>query len=334
MSSIRRALSRPAFFFCLISLSVGLNPFAVAWQSPGEAAQTAMRRPDADIVLLTITVTDSRGTPVGGLDKSAFTVSENKVPQEISFFNAEDEPVSVGIVFDLSGSLAGSTKLKAARNAVLRFIELSHSANDYFVIAFAARPLVLIDWTRNSRAFAAQLSRFYFTSKSESKASLNTALYDSCYLAVEKMNDGAHSRKAILLITDGQDNESRYTFKEVRERLKETGVMLYSMGIVGGDDPGSSLAMDGQAILDELSAVSGGKAFFPNNKKEIDVLFEWIALELRHQYLIGFRPAKGGADGKWHKIKVKVTPPPMAEGKRPSLYVRTREGYYAPRSLP
>jgi len=127
------------------------------------------------------------------------------------------------------------------------------------------------------------------------------------------------------LISDGQDNNSRYNFSEVRRLLKESDVVLYSIGILGGSDPGSSLGMEGQAILEELSAVSGGKAFFPNTSAEMDELFERIALELRHQYSIGYRPKNFANDGKWHKLKVKVTPPRGL----PRLFVRSREGYYA-----
>ncbi|MBD0325962.1 MAG: VWA domain-containing protein, partial [Pyrinomonadaceae bacterium] len=129
----------------------------------------------------------------------------------------------------------------------------------------------------------------------------------------------------LLVISDGQDNDSRYTFSEVRRLLKESDVVLYSIGILGGNDPGSSLGLQGQGILDELSAVSGGKAFFPNSAPEMDEIFEKIALELRHQYSIGYRPNNFTNDGKWHKIKVRVTPPRGL----PRLFVRAREGYYA-----
>jgi Ca-activated chloride channel family protein len=333
MKRLPRAFVRAAFFLCLISLSVAFNIHIVGQQSPNTAERGASPRPDSDSVVLAVNVNDKKGNPVGGLDKSAFTISENKVPQEITFFDGGDKPVSIGIIFDLSASMAGSKQLRAARSAALRFIQGSHSDNDYFVIAFASRPLVLIDWMRNSKTVAETLSRYYFTNKSESNVALNTALFDSCYLGIEKMRSAAYPRQAILLITDGQDSHSRYTFTEVRERLKEVGVMLYSIGILGGGDPGSSLGMEGQAVLDELSSVSGGEAFFPTNEKQVGEVFDQITQELRHQYLVGFKPSKDKEDGKWHKIKIKVTPPPTATGKIPGVEVRSREGYYARRSL-
>ncbi len=271
---------------------------------------------NADLITLTVTVTDTYGRYVSGLDKKAFKVFEDKVEQEIEFFSDDDAPVSVGVIFDVSGSMSGD-KIRKAREALSRFIETSHGSDEYFLIAFNSRAQLLMDKTRDGDAV---LNKLTFV---ETRA--NTALYDACYLGVEKVTRGAHPKRAILLISDGQDNNSRYTFSEVRRLLKESDVVLYSIGILGGNDPGSSLGMEGQSILEELSAVSGGKAFFPNTSAEMDELFERIALELRHQYSIGYRPKNFTMDGKWHKLKVKITPPRGL----PRLFVRSREGYYA-----
>jgi Ca-activated chloride channel family protein len=153
----------------------------------------------------------------------------------------------------------------------------------------------------------------------------NTALYDACYLGVERVQRGTHPKRALLLISDGQDNNSRYTYNELRRVLKESDVVLYAVGILSGSDLGSSLGMEGQGILDELAGVSGGKAFYPRSGAEMDDIFEQIALELRHQYSIGYRPTNFVSDGKWHKIKVRVNPPRGL----PKLFPRTKEGYYA-----
>ena len=174
-----------------------------------------------------------------------------------------------------------------------------------------------MDRTRDGNAVLGKLT--FVQTKS------NTALYDACYLGVERVQRGAHGKRALLLISDGQDNNSRYTFNELRRVLKESDVVLYSVGILGGSDIGSSLGMEGQSILDELSGVSGGKAFYPRSPAEMDDIFEQIALELRHQYSIGYRPKNFVNDGKWRRIKVKVNPPRGL----PRLFVRSREGYYA-----
>jgi Ca-activated chloride channel family protein len=153
----------------------------------------------------------------------------------------------------------------------------------------------------------------------------NTALYDACYLGVERVQRGTHQKRALLLISDGQDNNSRYTFNELRRVLKESDVVLYAIGILGGSDVGSSLGMEGQGTLDELAGVSGGKAFYPRSGAEMDDIFEQIALELRHQYSIGYKPRDFVTNGKWHKIKVSVKGPRGL----PKLYVRTKDGYFA-----
>jgi Ca-activated chloride channel family protein len=271
---------------------------------------------NTDLITLTVTVTDTYGRYVSGLDKKAFKVLEDKEEQEIEYFSDDDAPVSVGVIFDVSGSMSGD-KIRKAREALSRFIQTSHDSDEYFLIAFNSRAQLLLDKTRDGDAVLNKLT--FVQTRS------NTALYDACYLGVEKVTRGTHPKRALLLISDGQDNDSRYTFSEVRRLLKESDVVLYSIGILGGNDPGSSLGMEGQSVLDELSAVSGGKAFFPNTSAEMDELFERIALELRHQYSIGYRPKNFKNDGKWHKLKVKVTPPRGL----PRLFVRSREGYYA-----
>jgi len=271
---------------------------------------------NTDLITLTVTVTDTYGRYVSGLSQKAFSVFDDKQPQEITFFSDDDAPVSVGVIFDVSGSMSGD-KIKRARDALAKFIQTSHNSDEYFLIAFNSRAQLLLDKTRNGDSVLDKLS--FVQTRNQ------TALYDACYLGVEKVQRGAHPKRALLLISDGQDNNSRYTFNEVRRLLKESDVVLYSIGILSGSDSGSALGMEGQGILDELSGVSGGKAFFPRSAPEMDDIFEQIALELRHQYSIGYKPSNFSNDGKWHKIKVKVTPPRGL----PRLFVRSKEGYYA-----
>src|ERR1041385_2961953 len=269
-----------------------------------------------DLINLTVTVTDTYGRYVSGLSKSAFAIFDNKKQQEITYFSDADSPVSVGVIFDVSGSMSGD-KVKRARDALSKFIQTSHDSDEYFLIAFNSRAQLLLDRTRDGDSVLNKLT--FIDTKSQ------TALYDACYLGVEKVQRGTHPKRALLLISDGQDNDSRYTFNELRKLLKESDVTLYAIGILSGSDAGSSLGMEGQGILDELSGVSGGKAFFPRSAAEMDDIFEQIALELRHQYSIGYKPDSFTNDGKWHRVKVKVTPPRGL----PRLFVRSKEGYYA-----
>lgn len=271
---------------------------------------------NTDLVTLTVTVTDNYGRYVSGLNKNAFTVFEDKQPQEITFFSDDDAPVSVGIVFDRTGSMGGD-KIRRAREALAHFIQTSHDADEYFLIAFNTSVQLLADRTRDGTAVLNQLTFV--------NAHGNTALYDAVYVGLERVTHGTHSKKAILVISDGQDNSSRYTFSELKRALKETDVVIYAIGILSGSDAGSDLGMGGQAILEEMAGVSGGKAFFPRSSAEMDDIFEQIALELRHQYSIGYKPANFVTDGKWHRVKVKVSPPRGL----PRLFVRSKDGYYA-----
>jgi len=276
---------------------------------------------NTDLVTLTLTVTDQFGRYVSGLGKNAFTVIDNNEEQELTFFSDIDAPVSVGVLFDVSGSMSGE-KIAKARKALERFINTSHPSDEYFLIAFNTRAQLLLDRTRNGEAILEKLTLV------QPKA--NTALYDAVYLGVERVTRGSHQKKALLVISDGQDNSSRYNFGEVKRLLKESDVVVYSVGILGGGDSGSSLGMQGQSFLDELSGISGGKSFYPNTNVEMDEIFERIALELRHQYSVGYTPRDFEPNGKWRKVKVKVKPPRGL----PRLMVRSRDGYYATPSTP
>jgi Ca-activated chloride channel family protein len=307
-------------FFLLILLSGGgFSAFAQETQAtppPVEDIDTKPITVNTDLVTLTLTVTDPYNRYVSGLGKQAFTIMDNNEEQNITFFSDVDAPISIGILFDISGSMSNE-KITRARKALERFINTSHPMDEYFLIAFNKRAQLLMDRTRDGEAVLNKLTMV--------KPKDDTALYDACYLGVERVTRGAHQKKAILVISDGQDNNSRYNFGEVRRLLKESDVTVYAVGIMDGRDAGSSLGMQGQAFLDELASVTGGKSFYPSTNVEMDEIFERIALELRHQYSIGYTPKDFSPDGKWRKVKVKIKPPRGL----PRLTVRGREGYYA-----
>ena len=267
---------------------------------------------NTDLVTLTVSVTDRKGQYVSGLDKSAFAVFDDQAPQVISFFSDEDVPVSVSVVFDVSGSMRGS-KILQAREALSHFIQTSHERDEYFLLSFDSRVYNLLEKTRDADAV---LAKFTYVQPHG-----NTALYDAVYLGIDKLAQGAYRKRVILLISDGEDNSSRYTFKELRRALQESGVVVYSIGIGVSYLPHAT----GEETLKRLASITGGNAFFPTSAAKMNEVFERIALELRHQYSIGYRPRTFVPDGKWHRLKVKVTPPPGL----PRLVVRSREGYYA-----
>ncbi len=269
-----------------------------------------------DLVTLTLTVTDLYGRYVSGLKKEAFTIFDEKEEQDITFFSDADAPVSIGILFDVSDSMSGD-KIGKARNALERFINTSHPNDEYFLIAFNSRAQLLLDRTRDGEAVLRQLTLV--------QPKNNTALYDALYLGAERVTRGTRQKKAILIISDGQDNSSRYNFGEVKRLIKETDVVVYAVGILDGRDSSSLTGMQGQAYLDEITSITGGKAFYPQTDVELDEIFERIALELRHQYTIGYTPKGFEPNGEYRKVKVKVKPPRGL----PRLTVRSREGYYA-----
>ena len=272
---------------------------------------------NTDLISFNVTVMDQYGRFVTGLSQSAFTIFDDKRAQEITFFSDEDAPVSLGIVFDLTGSMGGD-KVRRAKEALEHFFQTSREGDEYFLITLQnGHASLALDGTLDSQAV---LNKLTFIQPRGA-----TAFYDACYLGVDKVTRGTHPKRALLVISDGQDNNSRYTFNELRRVLKESDVVLYAIGILGGGDASSPLGMEGQGILDELAAVSGGKAFYPRSAPEMDDIFEQIALELRHQYSIGYRPPNFVSNGKWHHIKVKVAPPRGL----PRLFVRSKEGYFA-----
>ena len=268
-----------------------------------------------ELVSLPVTVTDSYNRLVTGLDSHHFEVYEDKVKQDISFFSDDDAPVSLGIIFDVSGSMKG--KLDRARDALKAFIQTSHTDDDFFLVGFNQRANLVAEFT-DGDTLSNKLTLV------DPKG--QTALYDAAYLGIEKVKQGRHNRHAMLLISDGQDNSSRYTYGELRKLLKEAGVQIYCIGIVEmGGGAGGTLDMQGQAVLEEIAQVTGGKAFFPRSAAELEDATTRIALELRHQYSIGYNPTNVKRDGQWHKIKVSVKGPKGLS----NLKVQHKEGYYA-----
>lgn len=334
--TVQPGLKVPArlFFFAVLAFVFLCYPVRIIAQekpdpliqpSPTASPQQPSQRPgitgnepvliNTDLISFNVTVTDAYGRFVSGLSKKAFAVYDDKEVEDITFFSDDDAPLSIGVVFDLTGSMSGE-KVKRAKDALSHFFETSLDKDEYFLITLqSGRAFLTMDRTRDSKAILEKLT--FVQTKG------NTAFYDGVYLAAEKVQRGTYPKRAVLVISDGQDNNSRYTFNDLRKMLKESDVAIYSIGIE--ESGNGSLALEGSGILDEISGVSGGKAFFPTSNAEMDDIFEQIALELRHQYSIGYKPKEFKPDGRWHHIKVKVIPPRGL----PRLFVRSKEGYYA-----
>ena len=299
--------SRIAVSGTLAMLAILLSTLPTAAQQQGPSIRLSR-----DLVTLNVTVTDPLGRYVSGLSATRFEVFDDKVKQEIAFFGYTDAPVTIGVVFDISGSM--KQRIVRSVTALKRFIEASHREDEYFLLGFNNRVSLLRDYTTGGGDLAASLTL--------ASADGRTALYDAVLVGIEKARAGRHDKRALLIISDGQDNSSRYTFSELRDVVREADVQIYAIGIT---DPmhETELGPYGEAVIEELVRTTGGRAYFPTSEAELMNICSQIALELRNQYTIGYYPSCNIRDGRWHRLKVKLETP---EGL-PRLVVRTRDGY-------
>jgi Ca-activated chloride channel family protein len=276
---------------------------------------------------MSVSVRDAQGRVAGKLSKHSFTVLDGKSPQEITFFEERNVPYSIGFLLDTSGSMSKDDRgqISLLRENVLRFMALGHKDNEYFLMTFADRVQILMEWTRD-----VDTAGVAFNKLALARPKGPTALFDACYLGVEKLSSRTNPRRALILLTDGQDNFSTRKFSALRELVKQSDVVIYA---VYKSDLTSMLAESRRGDVGELVSISGGAVFAPSSKVEINEAFESIATEMQHQYTIGFNPAS--LDGKWHSIRIKVTPLEVSDPLRPnrppvrmSLSARTRQVFY------
>lgn len=261
-----------------------------------------------------------------GLAPESFQVFDGKETPAIELFENADTQMSIGLVVDTSGSiqLFHSNDFATAGgigDALLRFLELSNPRNEYFVMAFDNTPRFLTDWKTAAELTAQKVDI--------GPKKHDTALYDALFTAKEKLETGHYRKRALLVITDGEDNLSRHTFMQIRDSLRASEISVYGLGIATPAEVGSALGMSGEAILTELAEVTGGEAIFPRDPKHMNEVVEMFATELRHQYRLGFRPNPANRPNQWHRIKLTVTPRAGAPEEFRKLTVRTRPGYYS-----
>ena len=270
---------------------------------------------DVDLVLVPVTITDPMNRLVTGLDKDNFSLFEGKDQQEIRHFSSEDAPVSLGVIFDMSGSM--SSKIERAREAVIEFFKTANPQDEFFMVTFADKPEETADFTQSVDDIQGKL--VYTIPKGR------TALLDAIYVGLSKMRAARHQKKALLIISDGGDNHSRYTEGEIKSMVKEADVLIYAIGLY---DTYMSSAEEqlGPALLSEVSELTGGRTFQIDNPNDLADVATKIGIELRNQYVLGYRPKNPVRDGKWRKIKVKLIPPKGL----PPLRVYAKTGYYAP----
>jgi len=286
-----------------------------AVKESGFASHTRPYKSSVEMVLVPVTITDPMNRLVTGLDKENFTVFEGKSQQEIKSFSSEDAPVSLGVIFDMSGSM--NSKIERAREAVVEFFKTANPQDEFFMITFADKPEEVSDFTSSIEDIQGKL--VYTVPKGR------TALLDAIYLGVSKMRHAKFPKKAMLIISDGGDNHSRYTEGEIKSMVKEADVLIYAVGIYDHYFPTEEEKL-GPALLSEVTELTGGRAFTIDNPNDLADVATKIGIELRNQYVLGYRPTNPTRDGKWRKIKVKLLPPKGL----PPLRVYAKTGYYAP----
>ncbi|HKS73695.1 MAG TPA: VWA domain-containing protein [Terriglobales bacterium] len=282
---------------------------------PSLKTHTKPMKVDVDLVLVPVTITDPMNRLVTGLDKDNFSLFEGKDQQEIRHFSSEDAPVSLGVIFDMSASM--TSKIERAREAVVEFFKTANPQDEFFMITFADKPEEISDFTQSVEDIQGKL--VYTIPKGR------TALLDAIYLGVSKMRQAKYPKKALLVISDGGDNHSRYTEGEIKSVVKEADVLMYAIGIYDHYFPTEEERL-GPELLSELTEITGGRAFTIDNPNDLGDVATKIGIELRNQYVLGYRPKNPAHDGKWRKIKVKLIPPKGL----PPLKVYAKTGYYAP----
>lgn len=270
-----------------------------------------------ELVTVPVSVVDKKDVPFLGLHLDNFKVFEDKIAQDISLFKQEDVPISAGLVIDSSGSMYRAQD--RVNTAVFRFATESNPQDETFVVGFSDSPSLIGDFTSDQEQLKLSLN--------EITPHGTTALYDAVVFAAQHINAGRHEKKVLLVVSDGEDNASNIRLRDVLERMKESKIIVYTIGLLANDDFLTSESRGkAKSALKALADVTGGQAYFPRSVKDVDDICMRVAHELRNQYTIGYRPTNTLLDGSWRNIKVQLAVPKGT----PSLRLRTKRGYYAP----
>ncbi len=298
------------------SIEVHLKP---ANSAVKESYDQATRiRVDSDLVLIPVSVTGHDGSTVLGLEKESFRLYEDKVEQEISHFGMEDAPASLGLLFDSSASM--DDKLLKAREAVVSFLDASRADDEFFLVQFNNHVDLTVAFTKQTEEIERQLKYV--------RPFGQTAVLDATIYSIQQMQDARYERKALIIISDGGDNCSRYTMSELKRLVRESAVQIYVMGIFEPLDsrPRSLEEIEGPALLKKIAEQSGGRLFEIRNVDQLPAVAAQIGEALRQQYVLAYRPSNRRRDGKYHHVEVKL----VHKHGSPKLRAFWRRGYYAP----
>jgi Ca-activated chloride channel family protein len=274
-------------------------------------------RVDSALVLVPAQVTNVLGTPVTDLHKDDFRVFEDGVEQPITNFSREDAPLSIGLLFDISGSMRN--KIKKATEAAAAFFKTSNPQDEFFLIEFSDRPKLTVPFTSDPDEIYDRIAH--------TKPFGRTSLLDAIHMAMGEMKHAQNTRKALVIVSDGGDNRSRHTEREIKSAMLESDLQVYAMGIFDPDDTRRSQEeQHGPQLLETLADQSGGREYPVASLNDLPFISARIGNQLRNQYLLGYTPLKSERDGKYRIINVRVTPPAETH----DLRVNYRHGYYSP----
>ena len=273
---------------------------------------------NVDLALINVTVTDPYNRLVTGLDPDNFRVYEDNIEQEVVTFSSEDVPISIGVIFDFSGSMAN--KIGKAREAALQFFKTANPQDEFFLVSFNERAELSSAFTNSIEDLQ---SRMMLTAPKG-----RTALLDAIYLGLSQMRGARNGKRALLILSDGGDNHSRYNESDIKRLVKEADTQLYAIGIFDplGYRNRTPEELNGPSLLGEVTEMTGGRVFAVENLNELPDIASKIGMELRNQYVLGYRPSNKAHDARWRKIKIKLRAPKGL----PPLNVYSKTGYYAP----
>jgi Ca-activated chloride channel family protein len=272
---------------------------------------------DVEMVLVNVTVTDLDGRPMTGLQKDNFQLFENNVEQEILDFSHEDSPISIGLIFDTSGSMAD--KIDKTRQAVVQILKTANPQDEFFLVSFASRAKLTSGFTSDIAELQSRMT--------SQKPKGSTALLDAIHLGMKQMKNARYRRRALVVISDGGDNHSLHSESRIRKELKEADCQLYAIGIYDRQDMKLTVEeRNGPKLLFEMAETTGGRAFPVSSLDELPDISATLSMELRDQYVLGYKPDKTSHDGTWRNVKVKV----LHSASQGSLRVYARNGYYKP----
>ncbi len=303
----------PSVLHALLATVLGVSAFCqdaaqvniVPRFRPSEERRAPSIRLDIKMVMIPTNVTDRDDRPILNLHKEDFRLFDDSTEQKIESFSIDQAPVSLGIVFDASGSMRN--KIDKSFRAVEQFLRTSLPGDEYFLVQFADVPKLLVPFTRDTEEITGSLGLI--------RPQGWTAMFDAICLAVNQMRHAKNPRKALLILSDGGDNNSRYSDGEVINLLREADVQLFAIGL-----------FDDAHFLKKAAAETGGAVVAVHNMNDLSDAVDKLSTQVRSQYVLGYYPAQAQNDGKFHRVKVMLN---QAVG---SLKLRTswRHGYYAP----